>query len=181
MIRRFNRSANIFLYITIILMSSIVGAEKHEAAVQTEWHQWRGANRDGISLETGILKAWSKAGPKELWRIPLGDGFSGISVANGRVYTIFAKGEDEVAVCLDADTGKELWRYLGDWFYAERQGGNGPRSTPTIDGDTVYILSAFGRLVALNANTGEERWDPRFHKSIFELNATLGFLDIAHR
>ena len=75
----------------------------------------------------------------------LGEGFSGISIANGRAYTMFAKGEDEVVVCLDAETGKELWRYLDDWFYAERQGGNGPRSTPTVDGDTVYVLSVFGQ------------------------------------
>ena len=175
MIRRFNRSANIFLYITIILMSSIVGAEKHEPAAQAEWHQWRGANRDGISPETGILKAWPEAGPKELWRLPLGDGFSGISVANGRAYTMFAKGEDEVVVCLDAETGKELWRYLDDWFYAERQGGNGPRSTPTIDGDTVYVLSAFGRFVALNANTGEERWNHDFTKAFSSSMPRWGF------
>ena len=179
MTQRFTLLANTFLYITIIpiiLMSgSTVGAEKHGSTAQAEWHQWRGANRDGVSLETGILKAWSKAGPKELWRLPLGDGFSGISVANGRAYTMFAKGEDEVVVCLDAETGKELWRYLDDWFYTERQGGNGPRSTPTIDGDTVYVLSAFGRLVALNANTGEELWAHDFTKAFSSSMPRWGF------
>ena len=176
MTRRFTRSIHILLYITIVLISSsIVGAEKHESAAQAEWHQWRGANRDGISPETGILKAWPQSGPKELWRIPLGEGFSGISIANGRAYTMFAKGEDEVVVCLDAETGKELWRYLDDWFYAERQGGNGPRSTPTVDGDTVYVLSVFGRLVALNANTGEELWDVDFTKAFSSPMPRWGF------
>ena len=66
--------------------------------------------------DTGILKTWPEAGPKELWRMPLGNGFSGISIANGRAYTMFAEGEDEVVVCLDAETGAELWRYLDDWF-----------------------------------------------------------------
>ena len=126
MTQRFTHLASTFLYITIILIifmsSNIVGADEHESAAQAEWHQWRGANRDGISLETGILKAWPEAGPKELWRLPLGEGFSGISVANGRAYTMFAKGEDEVVVCLDAETGKELWRYLDDWFYAGTPG-----------------------------------------------------------
>ncbi len=98
MTHRFTHLANIFLYVTIILIilmgSNIVGATEHRPAAQAEWHQWRGANRDGISLETGILKTWPKTGPKELWRLPPGEGFSGISVANGRAYTMFAKGED---------------------------------------------------------------------------------------
>ncbi len=176
MIRRFSSSANTFLYIALVLMGSVfVGAEKHEPAAQMEWHQWRGANRDGISLETGILKRWSETGPQELWRLPLGDGFSGISIANGRAYTMFAKGEDEVVVCLDAETGEELWRHLNDWFYEERQGGNGPRSTPTIDGNTVYVLSAFGRLLALDANTGEQLWDVDFTKAFSSSMPRWGF------
>ena len=176
MIRRFSLSANTFLYITLVLMSSsIVGAEEHEPAAQAEWHQWRGANRDGISLETDILKAWPETGPKELWRTPLGDGFSGISIANGRAYTMFAEGEDEVVMCLDAETGAELWRYLDDWFYTERQGGNGPRSTPTVDGNTVYVLSVFGRLVALNADTGKELWDLDFTKAFSSSMPRWGF------
>ena len=131
--RRFSRSINILLYITIVLVSSsIVGAAEHEPAAQSEWHQWRGANRDGISLETGILKTWPETGPKELWRRPLGNGFSGISIANGRAYTMFADGEDEVVVCLDAETGEEIWRYLDDWFYTERQGGK--RTALNTDG-----------------------------------------------
>jgi outer membrane protein assembly factor BamB len=124
-----------------------------------EWHQWRGPNRDGVSSETGILKNWSDDAPKELWRVAIGDGFSGVSVSQGRVYTIYAKGEDEIVVCLDAATGKEVWRYLTDYLYENRQGGNGPRSTPTIDGDKVYVLSAYGRLVALDAATGKQLWD----------------------
>ena len=176
MIRGFSRSINILLYFTIILMSSsIVGAAEHEPAAQAEWHQWRGANRDGISLETGILKTWPEDGPKELWRMLLGNGFSGISIANGRTYTMFAKGEDEVVVCLDAETGEELWRHLDDWFYTERQGGNGPRSTPAVDGNTVYVLSAFGRLIALNANTGEELWDLDFTKAFSSSMPRWGF------
>ena len=82
----------------------ITYAAGHESA-NMEWHQWRGPNRDGISPETGILKSWPAEGPKELWRVPLGEGFSGISISNGRVYTMYAKGEDEIVVCLDAATG----------------------------------------------------------------------------
>jgi outer membrane protein assembly factor BamB len=130
-----------------------------EESTHAEWHQWRGPNRDGISVDTGIRQNWPAEGPKELWRIPLGEGFSSISISNGRAYTMYAKGEDEIVVCLDAKTGKEIWRYLDDYLFENRQGGNGPRSTPTVDGDKVYVLSAYGRLVALDASTGTQLWD----------------------
>lgn len=141
----------------------ITYAAGHESA-NMEWHQWRGPNRDGISPETGILKSWPAEGPKELWRVPLGEGFSGISISNGRVYTMYAKGEDEIVVCLDAATGQEIWRQLDDYLFENRQGGDGPRSTPTVDGDKVYVLSAFGRLVAYDANKGTELWSSDFTK-----------------
>ena len=66
----------------------------------------RAPNRDGVSDEVGLLKEWSPNGPKMLWKIPLGEGFSGISVAQGRVYTMFSKGNDEFVVCLNATDGQ---------------------------------------------------------------------------
>ena len=120
-------------------------------------------------------KRGQRRGQKSCGALPLGDGFSGISIANGRAYTMFAEGEDEVVMCLDAETGAELWRYLDDWFYTERQGGNGPRSTPTVDGNTVYVLSVFGRLVALNADTGKELWDLDFTKAFSSSMPRWGF------
>ena len=174
--QRFSLLVGVLLTIVFMLMTrSTISVEHHETPHQADWHQWRGLNRDGISLETGILKEWPETGPKELWRIPLGDGFSGISISNGRAYTMYAKGEDEIAVCLDAQTGKEIWRNLDDWFYEERQGGNGPRSTPTIDGDKVYVLSAYGRLVALDANTGKQLWDKDFTKAFSSQMPQWGF------
>ena len=124
----------------------------------TEWPQWRGPNRDGVSGEVGILKAWPPNGPKMLWRVPLGEGFSGISVSQGRVYTMFSKGDDEFVVCLDATDGREIWRFRSDSTYYEYEGGNGPRSTPTIDGDLLFAISAQGKLYALNAASGQEVW-----------------------
>ena len=129
-----------------------------------DWSQWRGPNRDGISDETGLLKKWPAEGPKELWRIPIGEGLSGISVSNGKVYTMVAEGNDESVVCLDAANGNEIWRFRTDDFYSESQGGNGPRSTPTIDGEMLYTVSAFGKLCALNANTGDELWHHDFQR-----------------
>ena len=124
----------------------------------TEWPQWRGLNRDGVSNEVGLLKEWSSEVPKVLWKIPLGEGFSGISVSQGRVYTMFSKGNDEFIVCLNATDGEEIWRFRSDKNYHEGQGGNGPRATPTIDGDLLFTISAHGKLYALNATSGQEIW-----------------------
>ena len=123
-----------------------------------EWPQWRGPNRDGVSSEVGILKEWTASGPKVLWKLPLGEGFSGISVSKGRVYTMFSKGNDEFVVCLNATDGQEIWRFRSDDNYHEGQGGNGPRATPTIDGDLLFTISAYGKLYALNAGNGEKVW-----------------------
>ena len=123
-----------------------------------DWPQWRGPDRDGISRETGILKEWSDGGPRVLWRVPIGEGFSGISVADGRVYTMFSKGEDEFVICLDASNGEEIWRIQSDSTYYESEGGNGPRATPTIDGEFLFTVSAQGKFYALNSGNGEKVW-----------------------
>ena len=91
---------------------STIGYAGESESTNLDWHQWRGVNRAGVSRETGVLKNWTNVGPKVLWQIPLGDGFSGVSIADGRAYTVYAKGEDEIVVCLDATNGKELWRYV---------------------------------------------------------------------
>ena len=142
----------VFLVVSALLCGSIL------AATATEWPQWRGPNRDGLSDEVGILKEWSPDGPKVLWKIPLGEGFSGISVSQGRVYTMFSTGNDEFVVCLNATDGQEIWRFRSDDNYHEGQGGNGPRATPTIDGDLLFTISAHGKLYALNAGNGEKVW-----------------------
>ena len=142
----------VFLVVSALLCSGILTASA------AEWPQWRGPNRDGVSGEVGLLKEWSPNGPKVLWKVPLGEGFSGISVSQGRVYTMFSEGNDEFVVCLDATDGEEIWRFRSDKNYHESQGGNGPRATPTIDGDLLFTISAYGKLYALNAANGQELW-----------------------
>lgn len=122
-----------------------------------DWPQWRGPNRDGISTETGLLKTWPASGPKVLWRAASGEGYAGISVSNGRAFTMYSDGSHEVVVCLDAGAGKELWRYKASPVFRNDQ-GDGTRSTPTVDGDLVFTLSANGMLTALNTATGAKVW-----------------------
>lgn len=122
-----------------------------------DWPQIRGPQRDGHSPETGIAAAWPEGGPPLAWRRPLGSGFSGVSVAGGGLFTMAAYDGKEYALRLDPATGEEVWRTaFGEVFPSEF--GDGPRSTPTVDGDRVYVLSARGRLAALAADDGRPVW-----------------------
>ncbi len=129
-----------------------------EAAPVYDWPQWRGPNRDGISSETGLLKTWPTTGPKILWRAGSGEGYSGIVISQGRGFTSFGAGSNEVTVAFEASTGKELWRVTLDAKLSDDQ-GDGPRSTPTVDGDLVFALSGNGRLAALNVKDGKKIWE----------------------
>jgi len=127
------------------------------AAATGEWPRFRGPNRDGISGEAGFSKTWPEEGPKEIWRVPLGGGFSGISVAGGSLFTQYSREGAEWLGAFDPATGKETWRLRMDSLYTNRF-GNGPRSTPTVDGEVVYSLSAKGKLYAVDAASGKARW-----------------------
>ncbi|MFL6202779.1 MAG: PQQ-binding-like beta-propeller repeat protein [Thermoanaerobaculia bacterium] len=126
-------------------------------AVAADWPQFRGPNRDGISPEAAVLKTWPASGPKVLWKVPIGEGYSQVVSARGRLFTFSGQGSDEVAAALDAATGRQIWRVRIDGKYENGQ-GNGPRSTPTVDGDLVYVLSASGKLAALKTANGQVAW-----------------------
>ena len=156
MIRRFA----IALFGTWYLIGGVLSAEADDNS-KAEWTQWRGPNRDGISSETGFLKNWPKEGPTVLWHIPLGDGYSGISIAQGKIYTMFAEGDDEFVICLDASNGEEVWRFRSGAKFTEQR-GDGPRSMPTVHGDSVFALGAEGKLYALDARDGTKLWAHNF-------------------
>ncbi len=142
--------------------------------VQHDWPQWRGLNRDGISRETGLLKTWPNDGPKVLWRVPLGEGYSSISIANGLAYTMYDKGNDEYLACFEAASGKEKWRLRTDDKY--RNGwGNGPRATPLVEGNFVYAISAHAKLYACDAKTGAVLWQHDLIKKFGGRNPDLGY------
>jgi outer membrane protein assembly factor BamB len=126
-------------------------------SLDADWPQWRGLRRDGKSPETGIADRLPPEGPAVLWDRPLGSGFSGISVAGDRLFTAYGDDDSSYLVRLDAATGDEVWRYrLGDVF--EERNGSGPRATPTIDGELVYMMTSRAVLVAVDGATGQERW-----------------------
>ncbi len=122
-----------------------------------DWPQFRGINRDGVSREAGLLKSWPDDGPKVLWKVPIGDGYSAISVAGGRLYTMYNDGADEIVAAHDPATGKRIWRFRSDSAYSDSM-GSGPRATPVVDGGLVYTMGARGQLNALDAKTGKRVW-----------------------
>ncbi len=126
-------------------------------STNNDWPQWRGPNRDGISTEKGILKNWPENGPDVIWRVPVGDGYSSISIANGKLFTMWDEGNSAFLVCLNASNGKEMWRYKVGRNYVDDQGG-GPRACPTIDGNLIYAVGAKGNLHAVNVENGTVVW-----------------------
>jgi outer membrane protein assembly factor BamB len=126
-----------------------------------DWPQWRGPKRDGVSTETGLLKEWPKDGPKLVWKYPdAGLGFSAVAIRDGLLYTLGSRQDDEVVLVLDAATGKELWTAkIGPVYtFQGNVWGDGPRSTPTLDGDRLFALGAQGDLVAIDLTKKAEIW-----------------------
>ncbi len=127
--------------------------------VGSDWPQMLGPERNGKSSEKNLLTKWPEKGLRVVWSRPVGTGYSVGSVAKGRFYQ-FDKVKDEATlVCLNAETGKELWKFGYRSSYEDLYGYNdGPRCAPLIDGNHVYLLGVEGMLHCLNATTGELEW-----------------------
>jgi outer membrane protein assembly factor BamB len=128
------------------------------AACGDDWPQWRGPQQDGISRETGLLAPWPEKGPPELWRVPLGNGFSAVSVVGGRAFTLFGSTEGEFAAAFNVADGKTLWKTRLSDLLKNASYGDGPRATPAVDSGRVYALSGQGALRCLDAGDGHTVW-----------------------
>jgi hypothetical protein len=119
---------------------------------QADWPQFRGPNRDDISPDRGLLKRWPAKGPRLVWRATgVGSGYSSVSLADGKLFTLGNKGNKSYLFALDRDRGKVRWS-------AEvGQAGGNLGCTPTVDGDRVYALGQEGDLVCVNTADGKVR------------------------
>ncbi len=123
-----------------------------------DWNQFRGPNRDNLSKERGLLAAWPDQGPPRAWTAQgIGEGYSAISISNGRVYTMGNVGREEKVICLDLETGREIWSTTNGRAFQQNQ-GDGPRGTPSIMDGRVYSLGANGDLSCLDAHSGQQQW-----------------------
>ncbi len=137
-------------FLPLILISFLVNA--------ADWPQWRGPNRDGASTETGLLSSWPQGGPPVIWKISgLGEGYSSLAIVGGKFYTQGQRGKQEFVMAFDVKTGQKLWETPTSRDYRNDR-GDGPRGTPTIDGDRLYAMTGDGVLVCLEAATGKILW-----------------------
>ena len=116
-------------------------------------------DRIAMASSTGqISRDWTATPPKQLWRQPVGIGWSAFSVVGGRAYTQEQRGPDELVTCYELASGRLLWSHADHVRFVEWQGGDGPRATPTVHGGRVYAIGATGILDCLDAVTGSLVW-----------------------
>jgi outer membrane protein assembly factor BamB len=161
------------LFAAALLVAGTIFAR--ETAEGGNWPGWRGPKRDGISPDKGLLKEWPKEGPTLAWKSTgAGRGYATVSVSAGKIYTMgdgpsTAEDKDEYVLAFEEATGKQLWKAkVGPAYndHAKQESWNSSRSTPTVDGDLLYTLSAFGDLVCLESATGKEVWRKNLKKDL---------------
>ncbi len=141
----------------IVLSANTNGDSKKPAGTTAGWPQFLGPERNGISSETGLIAAWPKDGPPEVWRAVGGQGMSGLAISNGKLFTLVQKEGRQWLACLDAKTGKPVWEQNLAPAY-RNQMGDGPRATPAVAGDRVYAFTGEGILAAAKTVDGKIVW-----------------------
>jgi outer membrane protein assembly factor BamB len=171
-------------YLAVLLLT----VQAHNRAGADDWPQWLGPQRDAIWRETGILEQFPPEGPPIRWRTPIGGGYAGPAVANGRVYVTdrqlapgssnpadpFQRGTiagSERVLCLNATDGKTIWKHEYACPYTVSYPA-GPRTTPVVSGSKVYTLGAEGNLFCLDDSTGKVLWQHDFKKE-FEIKTPM--------
>lgn len=127
-----------------------------------DWPQWRGPDRNGVSAEKGWSADWSAEGPKRLWKGKIGVGYSSVAVSNGRLYTMGNIDETDHVFCLDANTGKELWKHSYPCSSRDPNDYHGTRCTPAVEGSRVFSVSREGHFFCLDANSGKPLWSKNY-------------------
>jgi len=140
--------------VAILLAASTLSAQ----SPSFDWPQWRGPERSGVSKETGLLREWPRSGPALVWSATqLGSGYGSVAIAGNRVFVQGMKNRQSMVSSLDRANGKPVWS-VAVGSARENDRGSGPRGTPTVDGDRLYVLSENGDLVALQAADGKTLW-----------------------
>ena len=149
----------IFSGIVCLATALIVTAGSHAGE---SWPTFRGADRSGVANESGLLNSWPESGPQLIWTAEgAGRGYSSLAIADGKIYTLgdglsTASDDDEYLVCFDQKSGEQLWKSkTGSPWNGGSESWQSSRSTPTIDGDRVYVLTAYGELICFTTSSDE--------------------------
>ena len=154
------------------LLKELASVEFREEPAVAGWPQWRGPRRDGVTTMPDLLRSW-EVEPLRKWRKPGGDGYSSFAIAGGRFYTMLPADDKEAVVCWDLTTGNERWRH--DYAPGATFDYGGPRSTPTLDGDRLYAVSAAGQLMCLNRDNGQVVWEWDLKEKVGAVPPKWGF------
>lgn len=178
-LKAWNLFGSRFLSLAIYFVAAVTPA----AILAEEWPRWGGPRGDGTwrgpSATQKLPEKWPAAGLPLVWRKEIGGGFGGVSVNDGRVCVMDRQtkpNECERTLCLDADSGRELWIDEYPVEYGKLDYGNGPRGTPTIHDGRVYTLGAVGHVRCLDAASGKLIWS---HDSVKEFDATIPMWGLA--
>jgi outer membrane protein assembly factor BamB len=144
----------------VALLYSFVTADiiDGQSAPATDWPQWRGPDRTGVSKETGLMRQWPAAGPPRVWlNSSLGSGYGSVAVRGDRIFLQSLIGRQSTVGAISVTDGKLIWsRAIGNGGNNDR--GPGPRGTPTTDGDRLYVLTETGDLACIRAQDGVVLW-----------------------
>lgn len=148
---RFGQMACALLIMTLATRGAYAGA-----AAGGDWPNYRGPTNDGISTEKTLIVPFPQGGPKQVWKASVGEGYSGVTVAGGRAYTIGNTDGNDTIWCLDAVTGKEVWKH--SYACPSDKQYPGPRAAPVVEGGKVYTMSRKGHLFCLDTAKGAVLW-----------------------
>ena len=153
-------SAAARVLLPLLISSTVLAGEP-----ATDWPTFRGRDRSATSSDTGLLQQWPADGPPLVWESAgAGRGYASLAIAGERIFTLgdgssIADDQDEYLLCFDQSTGKPIWKTrTGPAWKKGSPNWQSSRSTPTVDGETVYVLTADGELIACESATGKERW-----------------------
>ena len=129
-----------------------------------DWPRWRGPRGDGTWHGPVLPEKWPDGGLKPKWKVAVGGGYSGVTVVGSRVFVMDRQKEPEVerVLCLDADSGREIWKHEYPVEYGKLDYGNGPRAAPTWHEGKLFTIGALGECRCLDATTGAKVWSVNF-------------------
>lgn len=159
------------------LFTACAFAAVFSTALAADWTQWRGPGRKDHSPDKGLLKEWPASGPKQVWLFKnAGLGYAGYSIAGDRLFTMGLRDGQEQLIAVSTKDGSEVWKANAGEKYPNNW-GDGPRMTPTLDGDRVYAIGGNGLVICAQVSDGKILWEKSLTKDLGGIRQDWGFTE----